>query len=115
MLKKMSALLLVFILMLEGSALALEGEVIFRNSLYGAAVGGLIGLGLYAMDQNDSGSKIGGGIVLGTLVGAVVGVAETTHVVEYRNGKMFVNTPTPVVMKRGDETEVRIGLLSAAF
>jgi len=115
MLRKTTVLITVFILLFAGNALALDGEVIFRDSLYGAAVGGLIGIGVYAMDGRDAGPRIGGGVVFGTACGAIVGVMESTGMFAFRDGKLSIGVPTPYLAMNGHETQIRAGLLDVDF
>jgi len=113
--KRVLVLCFVSVLLLQGTAFALDGSVIFRDSLYGAAVGALIGVGLYAIDQNDAGSKIGGGVVAGTVVGALVGVADSRSMVSVEDGKVFVRAPVPAVRMDGRGVVVRSDLLRVGF
>lgn len=115
MIKRIFILVIVFLLMLQGAALALDGEIIFRDTLYGAAVGTLVGLGIYAIDQNNIGEKLGGGVVAGAAIGAIVGVMESRSMVSIEGDKVYVGLPTPVIEKRKEGTAYKAALLDVKF
>jgi len=113
--KKIIVLAAVFVMLLETAAFALEGEVIYTDALYGAVIGGLLGTAIWAIDQNDFASKIGGGVVAGTVAGILVGVAETSSLVEIKKNTVTVGLPTPLIeyTKRG--TTYKTSLLKMEF
>ena len=115
MFRKTVLLVLLFSLLFQGVALALEGDIIFRDSLYGATIGALIGLGLYAIDQNDLGAKVGGGVVGGVAVGVLVGVAESRAMVSVDDGTVVVGVPSPRILRDGSGLAVRTPLLDLSF
>ena len=115
MLKKIPVLVIVFLILMQGAALALDGEIIFRDALYGTAIGALIGVGIYAIDQNDFGPKVGGGVVAGAAVGMVVGIVESASMVSIRDNKVYVGVPTPVIIRKADSTVYKAALLDVKF
>jgi hypothetical protein len=92
-----------------------NGEIIFTDGLYGAAIGGLVGVALVAIDDNDVGSKIGGGVLIGTLLGVAYGLHETKSFVEYKDGKYAFNIPEPVVEKVENHIVLNVPLFKAEF
>jgi len=93
-----------------------NGEVIFTDGLYGAAIGALVGVALVAIDDEDAGSKIGGGILIGTLCGVAYGLHETKSFVKYKDGKYAINVPEPIVEKgRKNNIVLNIPLFKAEF
>lgn len=115
MFRKTVLFVLLFSLLFQGVAFALEGDIIFRDALYGAAIGSLIGLGLYAIDQNDLGAKVGGGVVGGVVVGALVGVAESRAMVRVDDGTVVVGVPTPRIIQEDTGLTVQTRLLDLSF
>ena len=115
MIKRILVLAFVFLLIMQGAALALDGEIIFRDTLYGAGIGALVGLAIYAIDQNDIGSKVGGGVVAGAAIGAIVGVVESRSMVSIEGDKVYVGLPAPVIEKRKEGTIYKAALLDLKF
>jgi len=75
-------------------AKALDGEIIFRDTLYGAGIGALAGGAYFLIDDDDFGKKVGTGLLVGLVVGFAVGVYESqTALVEIKNGKMHAGLP----------------------
>lgn len=95
--KKVKSLTLSLVLgvsLLTSSSKALEGEIIFKDTLYGAGVGTLAGGAYYLIDSKDFGKKIGTGLLIGIIVGFGIGVYESqTALVEINNGKMHAGFP----------------------
>lgn len=86
--------------LLTPSAKALDGEIIFRDTLYGAGVGTLAGGAYYLIDSKDFGKKIGTGLLIGLIVGFGIGVYESqTALVEINNGKMHASLPEIKIQK----------------
>jgi hypothetical protein len=98
------ALSVVIILQSTAFAMDTEGEIIFRDTLYGAAIGALLGTAFYLADQDDFGEKISTGLLIGSVGGLIYGFTETTSLVEIRNDEIKVAVPTPVIRKEGDRT-----------
>jgi hypothetical protein len=117
MLKKILVFTILALLSFQSFAFAADtsGEVVFRDAMYGAIIGGLLGGAIYLMDDKDVGAKIGAGVAIGTIGGLVFGVMETRGVVGIEKGKVRVNVPTPVVQKRGDSHLYSISALKVNF
>ncbi len=92
-----------------------NGEIIFTDGLYGAGIGALVGVALVAIDDKNAGSKIGGGVLIGTLFGVAYGLHETKSFVEYKDGKYAINIPKPVVEKVNNNIVFNVPLFKADF
>lgn len=92
-----------------------QGEVVFKDALYGAAIGGLIGVASYAVDSDEFGNKVGAGVIIGTILGLAYGVYETTGFVEIRNNKTYVSIPKPEIEIKGKDLVYKLPLLKAEF
>ena len=92
-------------MILQSTAYAIEteGEIILRDTAYGAAIGAMLGTAFYLADQDDFGTKISTGVLIGTVGGLVFGFTETTSLVEIKNDEIKVAVPTPVIRKNGDQ------------
>jgi len=117
MIKKISIIAVLLIMIFQGAAFAMEteGDVIFRDSLYGAAIGALLGVAIYAIDGNHLGEKVGGGVLVGTLGGLFYGLSETRSFAEIEDGKVKFAVPTPEIQKTNSGTKYSASLLSAKF
>lgn len=58
---------------ITGNALAVEGEILFRDAMFGVGIGATAGLAVYMIDSEDLGKKIGAGVLLGLIGGVAVG------------------------------------------
>jgi hypothetical protein len=96
-------------------ALDTEGEVLFRDALYGAAIGALLGGAFYLADQDDFAEKLGAGVIIGTIGGLIYGVAETSSFVEIKKDEIKVAIPTPIIQKRNDDIQYSTSLLKTKF
>ncbi len=92
-----------------------QGEVVFTDALYGAAVGALIGVAAYAVDNDEFGNKVGAGVIIGAVLGLAYGVYETKSFVEVKDGKAYVSMPKPEVELKGKEIVYKLPLLKAEF
>jgi hypothetical protein len=99
-----AALSVVIIMQSTAFAIETEGEIILRDTAYGAAIGAMLGTAFYLADQDDFGEKISTGLLIGTIGGLIFGFTETTSLVEIRNDEIKVAIPTPVIRKEGDRT-----------
>ena len=73
---------------------ALDGEIIFRDALYGAGIGAIAGGAVYLIDGEDFGAKVGTGVFIGVIAGAAMGVYESqAALVEIKNGKVYAGLP----------------------
>lgn len=92
-----------------------SGEVIFTDAIYGAAIGALVGVALVAIDDDSAGSKIGGGVLVGTLLGVAYGLHETKSFAEYRDGKLAFNFPDLTIEKNHGDVVYKLPLFKAEF
>lgn len=103
MLKKViivSVLLLFAITSSAFAAIETQGDVVFRDALYGAVIGGILGGAFYVADQDNFAQKVGIGVLIGTVGGIAFGVMETRSVVELKNDEIKFALPTPVIQER---------------
>lgn len=117
MIKKVFVIAILSLVLFQSSAFAFEadGEVIFRDALYGAAIGGLLGTAMYIADQDSLGSKISTGVIIGTLAGLAYGFHETTSFVEIKDDKIKLAVPTPVIVPKENGVEYTASLFKARF
>ncbi|GBE03430.1 hypothetical protein BMS3Abin09_00345 [bacterium BMS3Abin09] len=100
MIKKIIVIAILSLVLFQSSAFAFDtdGEVVFTDTFYGAAIGGLLGSAMYVADQNDFGAKISTGVIIGTLAGLAYGLNETSTFVELKDNKIKMAIPTPVIV-----------------
>lgn len=117
MIKRVLVISILIIMLFQSAAFAVEtqGEILFRDSLYGAAIGALLGSAFYLLDQDNAGKKIASGVIIGTLGGLAFGIAETTGMVEIENNKIKFAIPTPVIEKQKDGMLYSASLIKAKF
>jgi hypothetical protein len=115
--KKILIVCVLSVLVFQGAAFAVEseGELIFRDAMYGAAIGAILGSAIYLADQDHFGEKLGVGVVIGTLGGVAFGVMETRTFVEIEKDKVKVAFPTPVIEKKRDGLQYSASLLRSRF
>lgn len=92
-----------------------QGEIVFTDAMYGAAIGGLIGVASYAVDNDEFGNKVGAGVIVGTVLGLVYGVYETKSFVEIKKNKTYVSIPKPEVEVKGKDLVYKLPLFKAEF
>ena len=104
-------------MLFQGAAFAFEsnGDVIFKDTLYGAAIGTLIGGAFYMLDQDDFYKKIGSGVIIGSLGGLAYGVSETSGFVELKKDGLKFAIPTPVIEKTDNDVRVSASLFKTSF
>ena len=112
MIKKILIIAVLSLMIFQSAAFALEteGEVLFRDSLYGAAIGALLGTAIYLADQDDFTEKIATGVIFGTLGGLFYGFTETSSFVEIEKDEIKFAVPAPAIRK-----EENGALYSASF
>ncbi len=109
------AVLSLIIFQVPAFAVDTKGEVLFRDSLYGAAIGALMGTAFYMLDQKDFERKLASGVIIGTFGGLIYGIAENSSLVEIKKDKVHFALPTPVIEKRDDYVRISTSLLKARF
>jgi hypothetical protein len=116
MLKRILILVFLILLVLEGSAMAqTQGDVIFRDALYGAAIGGLLGGAIYLADQDDLAAKLGVGVAVGTLAGLFYGVREARAMVQLEDNAVRFALPSMKIEQREGDTLYAADLLKVNF
>jgi hypothetical protein len=117
MIKKFFVIAILSLIIFQSSAYAFEGdgEVVFTDTLYGAAIGGILGAAMYAGDQEDFGSKMSTGVVLGTLAGLAYGLSETNTFVELKDDKIKLAVPTPIIIPKEGGVQYTASLFKAKF
>jgi hypothetical protein len=117
MIRKIFVIAILSLILFQGSALAFEadGEIMFRDAIYGAAIGGLLGTAAYVGDSEDFGQKISAGLILGTIAGLAYGVMETNTFVELKDNEIKVAFPTPVIVPTEDTVQYSASLFKARF
>ncbi len=117
MLKKAIAGAVLMLILIEGAAFAAEqeGDVVFRDALYGAAIGAVLGGAIYLVDDEDFAAKMGVGVAVGTIGGLFFGVTETRSAVHIKKGEAKFGPPVIVVEKRNGATMFRTSLLRVDF
>jgi len=115
--KKILIICVLSVLIFQGAAFAVEseGEVIFKDALYGAAIGAILGSAIYLADDDHFGEKLGVGLAIGTLGGLAFGVMETRTFVQIEKDKIKVAIPTPVIEKKRDGLQYSASLLRTRF
>lgn len=106
-----------FILFASISYAETRGEVIMKDTAYGALTGAIIGTALLAFqdDPEDKLEYISYGAAAGAIVGAVFGVYEATSFVEIENGKTKIAMPTIKTKVTGKEKVANADLLKVKF
>lgn len=112
----LATLLIISTLITSTRSYAIDGEIVFKDAMYGAAIGGLAGGSLYLVDSNDFGAKVGIGVFLGLLAGAAIGVYESEGAfVQIDNGKVKLAMPDIKVEKNSFDTYTKVNLFGAKF
>ncbi len=118
MLKRVLMIAVLSLVIFQGTASAIEteGEVMFRDALYGAAIGVILG-GAFALadDNGDDVEKLSTGIIFGTFGGLIFGLAETNVLVEIKNEGIKFALPTPLIEKKGENMQYAATILRAKF
>jgi len=117
MLKKFLVVTVLLLILSQGVAFAAgaEGEIVFRDALYGAVVGSILGGAIYLIDQDNFAAKLGMGVAVGTLGGLFFGVAETRSLVEIKHDNVMFALPLPMIQKKHSGILYSASLLRVAF
>ncbi|GBD98413.1 hypothetical protein BMS3Abin07_00427 [bacterium BMS3Abin07] len=93
------------------AAVETQGDVVFRDALYGTAIGAIIGGAIYLVNQEDFATKVGVGVAVGTIGGLFFGVQESRSLAEIKGKNVKFALPTPVIQKRGNSIIYSTSLL----
>jgi len=119
MIKKTIATAILLLILFQGSAFAKglkgDGDIVFRDALYGAAIGAIFASAMYLIDQDDFATKLGSGVAIGTLGGLFWGVYETRSFVEIKKDEIKIGLPMPVIQETNKETIYSLSILKADF
>lgn len=117
MIKKIIVIGVLSLVLFQSSAFAFDtdGDVIFQDAMYGAAIGGILGAAMYAADTDDFGSKMSTGVILGTLAGLGYGFYETRTFAELDDDGIKLAVPTPVIIPQKDGLAYTASLFKTKF
>ncbi|NPA53746.1 MAG: glycine zipper family protein [Aquificae bacterium] len=114
--KKIIISIIAIFSILSSKSFALDGEIIFKDALYGAAVGGLAGGALYLADSDNFGTKVGIGIFIGLVAGAAIGVYESqAALVQLDSKEIKLALPQIEIEKNQLNTITKVYLFEAKF
>jgi hypothetical protein len=119
--KTIASLLIVFSILFNiKPSHAVSGEIIFRDAMYGALIGGLAGTAVYAIDAEDYGKKAGGGVLVGLILGTIFGVYESSELfAKADKPQPKITVPIKVETFRGDDkrsyTITKLSLIDTKF
>jgi hypothetical protein len=92
-----------------------SGQIVFKDTLYGTAIGAIIGSAVYLADDDHFAEKLSTGVIVGAVGGLVYGIYETESFVEIENDKVKVAIPTPVIEKKDETLRYSASLLKTRF
>ncbi len=106
--------------LITGNALAVEGEILFRDAMFGVGIGATAGLAVYMIDSEDLGKKIGVGVLLGLIGGVTVGFYESsTALVEIDGNNINIGLPEIQISNLGSQGEsytyTKVNIIEAKF
>ncbi len=119
--KTIASLIIVFSLFLNlKNSHAVSGEIIFRDAMYGALIGGLAGTAVYAIDAEDYGKKAGTGVLIGLVLGTIFGIYESSELFAKADKKQpQIDVPIKVITFRGEDnktyTITKLSLIDTKF
>jgi len=96
----------------------LKGEVIFRDTFYGALTGAIVGgaLLVFTDEPQDHLNFVAYGAASGAIVGALFGAYEsTTAVAEFRDGNLYLALPTVRTRRVGGGIQAEADILRVPF
>jgi hypothetical protein len=118
MLKRILVITVLLLFAFQSTAFAFgtEGDVVFTDALYGAAIGAMLGAAFYLVDDDDFARKIGVGVILGTAGGVAFGLAKDTRsVVEIQKDGVKLAVPSVTIQKRKEDILYTTSLLKVEF
>ncbi|MEW6066881.1 MAG: glycine zipper family protein [Nitrospirota bacterium] len=94
-----------------------KGEIVFKDAMYGAGIGALLGMAFYLIEEKDFGKKLGAGVVAGTIGGLLFGIIEANSesLVEIEENRIKIAMPTPIIQKRDNGFSYSVSLLKVNF
>ncbi len=117
MIKRILLVAVLLIMIFNGAAYAAatDGEIIFRDTLYGTAIGAIIGTAVYLVEQKHFAPNLAAGILVGSVGGMVYGFAETDSFIELENDEIRFALPTPAVRREAEGVLYSASLFRARF
>lgn len=116
MVKKYLVISIAALMFLANSAFAQDsGQIIFKDTLYGTAIGALIGSAVYLADDDHFAQKFSAGVLVGAIGGLIYGFYETESFVEIENDEVKFAVPTPVIEKKDETLRYSASLLKTRF
>ena len=116
MIKKYLVVSVVALVFLANTAFAQDsGNVVFKDTMYGTAIGALIGSAVYLADDDDFSSKFSTGVIIGAVGGLVYGLYETDTFVQIEKDKVKVAIPMPVIEIKDETVQYSASLLRSRF
>jgi len=118
MIKKIVIILVLGMVLFQGTAFAVEtgGDVVFKDAMYGAVIGAIIGGAVYLVDDDNLAQKLGVGVGIGTLGGLIYGLSETRSLVSIeKDGDVKFALPTPMIRKTEKDTKYAVSLMKIDF
>jgi len=116
MIKKYLVISVASLIFLAGTAYAQDsGQVVFKDTLYGTAIGAIIGSALYLADDDHFAAKFSTGVIIGAVGGLIYGLYETESFVEIEKDRIKVAVPTPVIEKKDETVRYSASLLRTRF
>ncbi|WP_456400649.1 glycine zipper family protein [Persephonella sp.] len=90
--------------LIVSNSFAVDGEILFRDAMFGVGIGATAGLAVYMIDSEDLGKKLGAGVLLGLIGGVVVGFYESsTALVEIDGNQLKIGIPEIYVKDIGEK------------
>ena len=116
MIKKYLVISAVSLILLANTAFAQDsGQIVFKDTLYGTAIGAIIGSAFYLADDDHFATKFSTGVILGAIGGLAYGLYETESFVAIENNKIRVAVPTPIIEKKDETVQYSASLLRTRF
>lgn len=117
MIKKVVAVTVLLLLMFHCYAFAGNsgGDIIFRDALYGATIGAILGGAIYLIDQNNFAAKFGTGVAVGTVGGLLWSAVRTKSLAEIKGDDLTIALPTPIIQERDNGILYSVSILNVDF
>ncbi len=117
MVKRILVIAVLSIMIFQSTAFALdtEGGIIFKDTLYGTAIGAILGTAIYLVEQDGFAQNVATGVLVGAVGGLIYGFVETDSFVEIKKDEIKIAVPTPVIQKKNDEILYSASLFKTRF